>query len=58
VVLAGGPEGTERPELMRDRPAVDGKPTAYVCEHFACRAPVTEPSALVAQIGDDAEDGN
>jgi uncharacterized protein YyaL (SSP411 family) len=55
LVMAGGPEGTERPELMRDRPAVDGKPTAYVCEHFACQAPVTEPSALAAQIGDDGE---
>ncbi len=58
LVLAGGPEGSERPELMRDRPAVDGKPTAYVCENFACQAPVTEPEALAAQIGDDGGDGN
>jgi uncharacterized protein len=54
LVLAGGPEGTDRPELMIDRPAVDGKPAAYVCEHFTCQAPVTEPNALAAQIGDDA----
>ncbi len=46
VVLAGGPEGTERPELMRERHAVEGKPAAYVCEHFTCQAPVTEPSEL------------
>ena len=26
VVLAGGPEGTERPELLRERSAVDGSP--------------------------------
>ncbi len=25
VVLAGGPEGSERPELLRDRPAVNGQ---------------------------------
>jgi uncharacterized protein len=50
VVLAGGPEGTDRPELMRDRGAVDGHPAAYVCEHFACRRPVTEPEALAATL--------
>jgi uncharacterized protein YyaL (SSP411 family) len=51
VVLAGGPEGTERPELMRERRAADGHAAAYVCEHFACRAPVTEPRELAAQLG-------
>ena len=50
LVLAGGPEGSERPELMRDRPAVDGKPAAYVCENFACRAPVTETAELAAAL--------
>jgi uncharacterized protein len=52
VVLAGGPEGTERPELMRDRGLVDGRPAAYVCEHFACQRPVTEPAELAASLGD------
>ena len=51
VVLAGGPEGTDRPELMRERHAVDGRPAAYVCEHFACRAPVTTPGELAAALG-------
>jgi uncharacterized protein YyaL (SSP411 family) len=50
VVLAGGPEGSERPELLRERPAVEGKPAAYVCEHFACKAPVTEPKELEAAL--------
>jgi uncharacterized protein len=50
VVLAGGPEGSERPELLRERPAVEGKPAAYVCEHFACQQPVTEPDELAAQL--------
>jgi uncharacterized protein YyaL (SSP411 family) len=50
VVLAGGPEGSERPELMRERHAVEGKAAAYVCEHFACKAPVTEPQELAAAL--------
>ncbi|MFL5907881.1 MAG: thioredoxin domain-containing protein [Solirubrobacterales bacterium] len=50
VVLAGGPEGCDRPELLRERHAVEGKPAAYVCEHFACKAPVTEPSELAALL--------
>jgi uncharacterized protein YyaL (SSP411 family) len=54
VVLAGGPEGIERPELMRERTAVDGRPAAYVCEHFSCRQPVTEPAELSAALGDGA----
>jgi uncharacterized protein YyaL (SSP411 family) len=50
IVLAGGPEGSERPELLRERPAVEGKPAAYVCEHFTCRAPVTSAEELAALL--------
>jgi uncharacterized protein YyaL (SSP411 family) len=28
-------------ECMRPMPAVDGLPTAYVCENFACKMPIT-----------------
>jgi uncharacterized protein YyaL (SSP411 family) len=49
VVLAGGPgEGIA---LLEGRGTVDGRPAAYVCEHFACQAPVTEPEALAAALG-------
>ena len=54
IVLAGGPEGTERPELMAERRAVDGRPAAYVCENFACRRPVTEPSELATELDEPA----
>jgi uncharacterized protein YyaL (SSP411 family) len=49
-VLAGGPEGTTAPPLLKDRPAVEGKPTAYVCEHFTCQAPTTDAGALAVLI--------
>ncbi len=58
LVLAGGPEGTERPELMLERGAVNGGAAAYVCEGFACRAPVTGADALAAEIRDDAGNGD
>ncbi len=46
LVLAGGPEESAEPPLLRDRPTVDGKPAAYVCENFACQRPVTVPPKL------------
>jgi uncharacterized protein len=44
LVLAGSP-GDGVP-LMDGRTPVDGAAAAYVCEHFACRRPVTDPAAL------------
>ncbi|HXS34749.1 MAG TPA: thioredoxin domain-containing protein [Solirubrobacterales bacterium] len=50
LVLAGGPEGSGTPELLANRPAIEGKSTAYVCESFACKQPVTEIPALAALL--------
>jgi hypothetical protein len=55
VVAVAAPEDREAAAevaLLRDRPMVDGKPTAYVCRRFACRLPVTTPEALAAQLMD------
>ena len=47
VVLAGGSGDVP---LLRDRPTVDGRAAAYVCEGFACQAPVTDPEALQSAL--------
>ena len=36
----------ENNEAIRAMSLVDGKPAAYVCENFTCKAPVTDPKAL------------
>jgi len=46
LVLAGGPEGSDVPELLKNRPMLEGNPTAYVCENFSCQAPVTTAEHL------------
>jgi uncharacterized protein YyaL (SSP411 family) len=46
---AGGAEGAKLP-LLADRPAIDGRPTAYVCRRYVCQLPVTDPQALGTQL--------
>ena len=49
-VSASPGTGANLTPLLADRPLVGGRPTAYVCEHFACRQPVTDPGSLSAQL--------
>jgi uncharacterized protein len=50
VVLAGGPSSDDAIPLLSGREPVDGRAAAYVCEHFACQRPVTEPDELAALL--------
>jgi uncharacterized protein YyaL (SSP411 family) len=36
--------------LLAGRRAIDGRATAYVCEHFVCQAPVSSPEELAAAL--------
>ncbi|MER6095166.1 thioredoxin domain-containing protein [Streptomyces sp. NPDC001728] len=49
VLAFGAPDSEEFP-LLRDRPLVAGAPAAYVCRHFTCDAPVTDPAELRRKI--------
>jgi uncharacterized protein YyaL (SSP411 family) len=46
AVVAFGP--AEGVPLLEGKTRVDGRPTVYVCENFACREPVTEAAELTA----------
>ena len=63
VVLAGGegaPTANESEPwagvpLLEGRTTVDGQAAAYVCEHFACQAPVIDPAALATALAGSAQ---
>nr|WBU15382.1 hypothetical protein [uncultured bacterium] len=52
-VVAGLPPDQRPVEdfaLLQGRTMLQGRPTAYVCQNYACRQPVTSPEELDAQL--------
>ncbi len=50
VTLTG--QSSDLSPLLEGREARDGVPTAYVCEHYTCKQPVTSPDELREQLED------
>ncbi|RPH59542.1 MAG: thioredoxin domain-containing protein [Chloroflexi bacterium] len=46
VAASPFPPPADAPALLQDRPLVNGKPAAYVCEGFTCKTPVTTTEEL------------
>ncbi|HET7873947.1 MAG TPA: thioredoxin domain-containing protein [Methylomirabilota bacterium] len=53
-VVVGAGEGSAAGAglpLLAERPAVGGKPTAYVCRKYVCQLPATDPGELAHELG-------
>jgi uncharacterized protein YyaL (SSP411 family) len=53
ILAQSFPENTDAVRtipLLRDRPLLDNKATAYVCERFICKNPVTSAADLATQL--------
>jgi uncharacterized protein YyaL (SSP411 family) len=50
IVAAGGESTGETIPLMAQRPMIEDRATAYLCRRFMCKAPVTDPGQLLAQL--------
>ena len=53
-VLVGRDDGDEVTDipLLEGRQKLEGRPTAYVCQNYVCKLPVTESDALALQLSE------
>src|SRR5919112_1540115 len=60
VVAGRGPDDDETGgliPLLAQRPAREGKATAYVCVHYACQTPTTDPEEFSRQLSVSDDQG-
>jgi uncharacterized protein YyaL (SSP411 family) len=50
VIAHGGGHDDPPLALLEGKGPVDGRPAVYICERFACRAPLTDPGAVAASL--------
>ena len=53
IVALSPPDSVEAEQLiplLRDRSLMNGRATAYVCEHYTCQEPTTDPNEFAAQL--------
>jgi uncharacterized protein YyaL (SSP411 family) len=50
AAISDFPPASNTPALLQGRSLIDGKPTAYVCQNFSCKLPVTEPADFADQL--------
>ncbi len=50
LAISSFPPAPESPRLVKDRPMLEGKATAYVCQNFVCKTPVNELSQFIQQL--------
>ena len=50
VAASSYPPPEDAPALLRERPLIDGKATAYVCEGFVCKQPTTDMKIFEDQL--------
>ena len=52
IVAGGEPGADDQPTLMAERSMREDRPTAYLCQGFACQLPTTEVDELLRQLED------
>jgi uncharacterized protein YyaL (SSP411 family) len=50
TAISNYPPEPDSPALLKDRPLLNGLPTAYVCQGFVCLRPVNSPAEMETQL--------